>query len=267
MTKTIIENIDIFSKGDINIFLPKVKKNKKQFIREVKVFNQEFDDCIFCRNDKNRILLETANFILLAGAGPIINGYCIIYPKKHLPSFSKLPQSIFSEFLILRKLLLEAFKKGHGATGHTAYEHGGIGSCLTLESQKVKTSHCFHAHMIFFPHAVDITDQIIPYFNTIKTLEKIENLLLIEGHYIYYEFLFDHLVKPIKYVFSDAIKIYSQFMRKNLCNSLNLPDRWNWFENPNWNLVYETKLVLEETLRDILLINKRSILEQYNEIK
>lgn len=129
------------------------------------------------------------------------------------------------------------------------YEHGRVGSCLSIELSHMHRSHCFHAHMVFLPESVDILYDIQPYFDETNSLSSLLDITKYERHYIYYEYI-DGSVK--RYIFKNPKTMYSQFMRKNICRHLNLYERWDWAEVPNWELVHETVVLLRPVLANLI---------------
>lgn len=108
--------------------------------------------CRFCMlPEPERIALETTNFIVLLGLGPIAVGYCIIITKTHLASYAELPKGQLPEFKQLVDAVQETQKKVFGAS--VLFEHGRNGGCLPYGHDDEL---CYHAHMHLLPTTADL---------------------------------------------------------------------------------------------------------------
>jgi diadenosine tetraphosphate (Ap4A) HIT family hydrolase len=112
--------------------------------------------CRFCMlPEPERIALETPNFVVLMGLGPIAIGYCIIITKKHYASYAELPDWYLPEFLEVVKTVQNTQRKVFGAS--LLFEHGRNGGCL-LGSHNDEL--CHHAHMHLLPTIVNLASAV-----------------------------------------------------------------------------------------------------------
>lgn len=88
--------------------VPLFEMSKEQFLRKVMSIDEDVCDCIFCNIDANRVLLETDNFTVMACAGPIMPGYCILSPNKHIPSFAQIDKILWDEISLVYDLIVKS---------------------------------------------------------------------------------------------------------------------------------------------------------------
>ncbi len=96
---------------------------------------------------------------IIAGAGPLCAGYVLLSPKEHVNTVAELQDPHFWEFSAASEILKYAFLKRYGP-GYTAYEHGKIGTCGTLENES-----CLHAHRVFIPVETSVSHKLETLFN------------------------------------------------------------------------------------------------------
>jgi len=145
--------------------------------------------CRFCMLPEPwRIALQTSNFVVLMGLGPIVIGYCIIITKKHYASYAELPDRHLPEFLELVETVQETQRKVFGAS--VLFEHGRNGGCMPYgRDDKL----CYHAHMHLLPTnanlagavSADYSLEVLPSWTHLsRTAQRNSYLLVQDGHYL-----------------------------------------------------------------------------------
>ncbi len=184
-----------------------------------RLLRESREQCVLCFPPKDRVIAETDNFVVMAGLGPITMGYSLLFPKDHIPSYSRLPSHLWDEFLAAEQRLkssLEVF-----APFVVRYEHGQIGGCLV--DGEVGTRHCYHAHRVFVPwHAPLDIEPELPGRKVL--LERPRDLEGIEEHYI----MCDDKV----FVIPDDTTLVSQYMRRWLLRDLGREREHCWAQFP-----------------------------------
>lgn len=145
--------------------------------------------CRFCAlPEPERIALETPNFIVLMGLGPIAIGYCIIITRMHYASYAELPKGNLAEFLQVVETVQNTQKKVFGAS--VLFEHGRNGGCLPHGHDDEL---CYHAHMHLLPTAANLAGavradypcQILPsWVHLSRTARRNSYLLVQDGNYL-----------------------------------------------------------------------------------
>jgi diadenosine tetraphosphate (Ap4A) HIT family hydrolase len=105
--------------------------------------------------EPERIALETPNFVVLMGLGPITIGYCLIITKKHYASYAELPKGQLPEFLRVIEAVQSTQRKVFGAS--VLFEHGRNGGCLPHGHDDEL---CYHAHMHLLPTTANLADAV-----------------------------------------------------------------------------------------------------------
>ncbi len=69
--------------------------------------------CPFCNLDrkKDKFVFETKNFILLQSIKPVINGHCLLIPKRHYLEEVEIPLNLWREYRQCNKKAFEYFKE------------------------------------------------------------------------------------------------------------------------------------------------------------
>lgn len=108
--------------------------------------------CRFCTlPDRWRIVLETENFCVLMGLGPIVTGYCIIITKEHYGCSAELSPQHFGELQNVIDLVQASQRASLG--GSILFEHGRNGGCLPHGHDDEL---CYHAHIHLLPAAINL---------------------------------------------------------------------------------------------------------------
>src|SRR3989338_2321735 len=117
--------------------------------------------CPFCNREsfEERIVLETAQWYVIASLGQITNGYLLIFPKKHHSCFGAITSLSKKEGDDQRVLVchtLECLEReywGEAKAHHiTMFEHGIVGQSVQ------------HAHLHVLPVSLDLTPRVLKDF-------------------------------------------------------------------------------------------------------
>ncbi len=198
--------------------------------------------CAFCDRTKfleDRILLETDNFYVLAGLGPICEGYVIIATKEHVQCYGEMNPVNEAEFLRLKQKTTTALISAYG--DYQLYEHGKNGVCFT---DGPGTKHCYHAHLNCVPTSVNLQPMLSARFQSIPvgSMQDIRASCAYSDGYLYYENREDALIFPV------SERLPGQFLRRLFCEALGEPDRVDYLANPNYPLIWATKQRLGDAL-------------------
>lgn len=198
--------------------------------RIVDLSEQILHKCRFCNPpERERILWETEHFYVMVSLGPIVEGYLLIVTKNHIGACMNIPKGLLPEFLLVKEKVKSILTYVYG--GCVFYEHGKVGSSLLIDGH----IHCFHAHLHCFPlhdnlHSdvsMDYAPQIYESFEDAYMKNKgLDKYLLVED---------DHL-----YVYQPSVKPRSQYLRYKLACHVGYPERWDWINNQDWELIDDT---------------------------
>src|SRR4051812_8347482 len=101
------------------------------------------EGCFLCQPEEWRVIFEGKSVRLIAGLAPLTPGYILLAPKEHVNTVADLDDGTLCEFLAVAELTTGILQQHYGP-GYTAYEHGKIGACRTLELRKDFSSFCHH---------------------------------------------------------------------------------------------------------------------------
>lgn len=191
---------------------------------------QILQKCRFCNPpERERILWETEHFYVMVSLGPIVEGYLLIVTKSHIGACLNIPEDLLPEFLMVKEKVKVILTSVYG--GCVFYEHGKAGSSLLIDGH----IHCYHAHLHCIPlsdklHsyiALDYTPQIYESMEEAYTsLNGVDKYLLVEDDKVY--------------VFLPTDKPRSQYLRYKLACHIGYPERWDWVNNQNWEMIDDT---------------------------
>ena len=191
---------------------------------------QILQKCRFCNPpERERILWETENFYVMVSLGPIVEGYLLIVTKSHIGACLNIPEDLLPEFLMVKEKVKAILPSVYGEC--MFYEHGKAGSSLLIDGH----IHCYHAHMHCFPLSdnlhydisLEYTPQIFDSLEEAYSSHKgIDKYLLVEDDKVY--------------VYLPSDKPRSQYLRYKLACHVGHPDRWDWVNNQNWEMIDET---------------------------
>lgn len=118
--------------------------------------------CRFCvLPEPWRIVLETPNFFVLMGLGPISVGYCILITKPHEPCYAALSTEHAEEFLRVINAVQTSQRQVFGSS--IFFEHGRNGGCLPYAHDD---DFCYHAHLHLLPADIDLAAAVREDFAT-----------------------------------------------------------------------------------------------------
>jgi ATP adenylyltransferase len=118
--------------------------------------------CSFCTltvrkevQDWNRPLLESNHFMVLPSLGAMVEGWLLIAPKSHLISMGELPKELESEFLALKREVVQLVENLYGSA--VAFEHG------PSATKRQVGCGVDHAHLHIVPVAHDLEAAVAPF--------------------------------------------------------------------------------------------------------
>ena len=197
------------------------------------------EGCFFCKPEPWRTIFTGQHTQIVAGAGPLCPGYCILAPRSHIHTVADLDEQCFWEFIAVFELLKLSLTSQY-RPGFTAYEHGRIGACRTLEVSNDFSTFCHHAHRVVLPVHTDCVAQIEPWFESVFPLESPASIRrLADEEYVYYEVGFGS-TSIQRLGFTGHKGIPSQFMRRILTTALNSGRDWSWATDPNYEEMIDT---------------------------
>ena len=216
------------------------------------------DGCFFCRPEAWRTIFVGQYTQILAGAGPLCPGYCLISPLAHVHAAAELDEKALREFLAIFEILKRVLQNQY-RVGYTTYEHGRIGACRTHEVNHDLSTFCHHAHRIVVPVNTDCTSEIEDWFEQSKHLVSPTALQDLAGvEYVYYETgKGDDSVTRV--AFTEHKGIPSQFMRRILTIALETGRDWNWVTDLNYLEMIDTVTRLKGEFLGINSIKKEQI--------
>ena len=168
--------------------------------------------CSFCdrRAFEDRLIFESANFLVFPTKGQIVEGYVLLVPKRHTICIGELSDAELDEFIALKSRVRDSTVSAYHRPP-IIFEHGVVG-------QSVK-----HAHVHAVPAETDLFPRIVadfPDYQRITSLHALAEVFQREGPYLYYEnaqsemFLF-HIFK------------WPQYLRIVLAEEVGMPERGN----------------------------------------
>lgn len=184
-------------------------------------------ECFFCKEledrtispiKRNRIVLETKNFVAFPTLGCFKIGYLLVMPKQHFLCFGELDSELLTELNeILKKIT--AYVREKSGEECIIFEHG------TRDLGKLSSTSIMHAHI----HVIPTKKSLVRYLTAYCELRKIEGFSDLAEEKDNYLFLKDldgthYIVKKDDYP--------SQFFRKITCESMGIPEDWDWQKCP-----------------------------------
>ncbi|HXV26762.1 MAG TPA: HIT domain-containing protein [Candidatus Paceibacterota bacterium] len=169
--------------------------------------------CPFCdRNEwKDRLILETRRFVVIATKGQVMEGYSLLLPKRHALCFGDLTEDELAEAERLMGRIRAATQSAYSRQP-VFYEHG-------IAGQSVK-----HAHMHAVPSDRDLLPaiaQVYPHYEPYPPLASLRETFRREGPYLYYESRHGQ-----RYVFH--LFRHPQFLRHVLAGANGVPELGDW---------------------------------------
>jgi len=195
-------------------------------MKEMGEYNNFRSKCPFCdiihnkadiiKNPENTILFSTKNFIIIPDAAPIVPGHVLVISRNHYFGFARMNYQLISEYESLKNKVfsikpfqhLDYIEIEHGSTTEDA-----AGACIV------------HAHI----HLIPQISKLFPFI--LKELPVIENkkrMIDLIGENRPYIFVRSTNSDVQCYVAKD---LQSQFMRKRICEKMNL----DFVNTPDYN--------------------------------
>lgn len=182
----------------------------------------------------SELLFESENFAIIVDVGPIIEGYCLILCKEHVPSLACLSPEQFSELAHMKQKLQTAMQATYGDP--VFFEHGAAsfsrsaGCCID------------HAHLHAVPTKIDILPYLrrIFHFEPLASQQEVRKLARKVG-YLFYEnqqgqmFLAKENVVP------------RQYLRRVLSHLQGNAAPWDWRDYIRFAQALETKGKIRRT--------------------
>jgi cytidylate kinase len=191
------------------------------------------EECFLCEPEPWRVIYLGQHVQLLAGAGPLSDGYVILAPRDHVGTSAELLNGALKEFLLCSLLTIQALQY-HFGTGYTSYEHARIGSCNTLATSGQHGAYCHHAHRVFIPLRSVVKDVVGSSFDTSVPLAEPGDIVgLRDKPYVFYESV-DTRGHVCRVAYTGDHGLPSQYMRRLLVQELGLPIPWRWTDNLNY---------------------------------
>lgn len=187
-------------------------KNHKCF------FCQEIEDPTKNLLKSERYVLETKNFVVFPTEGCFQIGYLLVMPKQHYLCFGELNNELLTELEeILSKI--SSFVREKSGQNCIIFEHG------TRKLEELTATSIMHAHI----HVIPTNKELIPFLPDYCELYKIKGFSDLAKETKNYLFLRElngtsYIVKNDGYP--------SQFFRRIACESLGIPQYWNWRDYP-----------------------------------
>jgi diadenosine tetraphosphate (Ap4A) HIT family hydrolase len=129
--------------------------------------------CFLCEPPPDLIFYESADFLGIAGLGPIGDGYCLMAATQHVKSMADLPTSLRPQRDDLVRKFRDRLSRKYGSCLIT--EHGRMELCDDENGDH--DAHCFHAHFLLFPGARDISAKARSYFAEAQTFANLNPAL------------------------------------------------------------------------------------------
>ncbi len=203
-------------------------------------------DCFLCY--PNRLLLVHASNDgqVLAGLGPVVDGYCVISSRKHVQSsdLTLAQRTAYCGYVEeVRKLLSRKF----GSCLIT--EHGKLPVCFADETPD---QHCFHPHFLAFPSAPNIQLEAHNFFDSSQVFNELS--AAVEFGMSKPQYLLVSPSSSICEVFYDVSVLPRQVARALVAEVLGKPGIADWRKHPNQDgaesIAKNLRALLAENLSD-----------------
>lgn len=180
-------------------------------------FCKEIDDPVKNILNKNRIIYETANFVVFPTVGCFEVGYLLVMPKQHFLCFGELEADLIDELNdIISKISKYIQRKENKRC--IIFEHG------TRDLSKLTSTSIMHAHI----HILPFEKKVICYLPGECKLKKIEGFTDLKRETDNYLFLKD--ISENNYIIEND-SYPSQFFRRIVCSAMGIAESWDWREH------------------------------------
>jgi len=186
---------------------------------------------------KSRIVYEDEHFVVMPPLGQFVEGGLLLLARSHILSFAYLAPELFER---LEKLLIAIEEELHRRWGiwPLVFEHGPA-------PERTKGLCCVdHAHLNIFPAPVHLHPHLSGRMSfPVGTLTALARLKAAEFGY-----LFIQENDRTRRVY-DAECVPTQLVRRIICASIGLPERWHWRDYPGVDELVRTYHALKGGIR------------------
>lgn len=182
---------------------------------------------------QSRIIGETKYFVVFPMVGPLVPGYLLVLPKRHVESISMLTEHELEELYVVKNEIQCIFVKYFGES--IVYEHGALTSTL-------RGGCCSdHAHLHIVAIDVDVSDTLRKNFEVryLSDLRHISEQLEQHSPYLYYE------DKKGQCLIMNVGIVESQYIRKLLASQIGDVEHVFW----NNNIEYDWMINIVKLLK------------------
>ena len=190
----------------------------------------------------NQPLFESENFAVLPSLGALVEGWLLLFPKRHFLSMGALPSYIRDEFSLMKSRVTELVTSAYERP--VIFEHGAGGNHRTVGCG------VDHAHLHFVPLALDLeaaARDLLPRDAMWHgaTLVDCCDAYASGRDYLYLE------QQSGRGRIAVSETIGSQVFRKAIARSQARPTEYSWREHPQLRVVAATIATIREQLRPI----------------
>lgn len=205
------------------------------------------EGCFLCRPEKWRILYSGNAVQVVAGLGPLVNGYILVSPKEHVHTLAEASSALVREMHSVFEVTRDALRVQYGP-GYTAYEHAKVGSCRIVEEKQEIDHFCFHSHRVFIPVVTTLQADISRFFESSVSISAPEQMRELSGkEYVYYETENSHSARTA-HAYLGPKDVPSQFLRRLISRQLSLDIGYSWAAAPRLEQMIETVATLRGEL-------------------
>lgn len=171
---------------------------------------------------KDRILFQTANWVVMPTLGCFVNGYLLIVSKEHIPSISFCSDIMLDEL----EFLIQDIRKINCKLYHSdsvLFEHGMV-------SVEERGGCCVdHAHVHILPFNEEIDAEICKNAAEKVEIEMLTNVKQLVEKACRSYLLYENKAGKRVIIFSDYIP--SQYMRQIISKKIGKEKEWDWREH------------------------------------
>lgn len=183
---------------------------------------------------KNRVLIESDNWVVIPTIGPISEGHLLITTKEHYSCLRNTPIKLLEELYVLLDKVECVYKKMYG-TQLIAFEHGNGdlkigGACIE------------HTHIHVLPCNDDVYLDIMNYDFIIDEVNSMYDVYKdkYKAGYLLYK-----SPENREYLITGEV-IPSQFFRQIFSKKIGVQSEWDWRSNHNINMLVNTYNKIKE---------------------
>lgn len=192
--------------------------------------------CFLCTPNQDWIYEQDDEFFVMLGLGPIVEGYSLLATKSHTPSMLDLSLLEVERLSAFSDHVRQTLKPYYGDVIIT--EHGRVAPCVD-RARDQKESHCFHAHRLVFPLAIDLSAALN---GRGLEVEEYPNFVACrrgfawKGEYLYFERIDGScLIAPA------PLRLVRQFFRYKVAEYVGHPELADWVKFPRLKVLESAK--------------------------